>query len=142
MDYSYIIIPIIVLITSQAIKLATDGVKGNFDLKNIFITYGGMPSTHTAFAVSITTLVGLRLGFDAPLFGAALVFTLIIIKDAMTFRNFLGKQAVVLNKLRSQLPGLEKEKLPVLREVMGHSFLEVLAGTVWGAAIAYFLNLI
>ena len=65
MDYSYIIIPIIVGITSQALKLLTDGVKGNFDLKNLFINYGGMPSSHTAFSVSIATPVGLRLGFGS-----------------------------------------------------------------------------
>ena len=50
MDYLYLIIPLIVVIGSQAIKLATDGIRGNFDLRNFFITYGGMPSSHTALA--------------------------------------------------------------------------------------------
>jgi len=99
MDYSYIIIPIIVLITSQVLKLLTDGIKGNFDLKNLFESYGGMPSAHTAFAVSITTLAGLRVGFDAPIFAIALVFTLLIMRDAVAFRGLLGKQAKVFNQL-------------------------------------------
>ena len=84
MDYSYIIIPIIVLITSQALKLATDGIKGNFDLRNLFISYGGMPSSHTAFSISITTLIGLRIGFDTSIFAMALVFTLLIMRDAVS----------------------------------------------------------
>lgn len=142
MDYSYIIIPIIVLITSQALKLATDGIKGNFDLKNIFMTYGGMPSTHTALAVSLTTLVGLRIGFDAPIFAIALVFTLIIMRDAITFRSFLGKQARIFNRIVDHLPESEKNNIPRLRERMGHSVLEVTAGAVWGIAITYFLNLL
>ena len=61
MDYSYIIIPLIVGITSQVLKLLTDSVRGNFDLKNLLISYGGMPRAHTALATSITTLVGLGL---------------------------------------------------------------------------------
>ena len=121
MDYSYLIIPIIAVITSQAIKLLTDGIRGNFDLKNMLMTYGGMPSSHTAFAVSISTLVGLRLGFDSAVFAVALIFTLIVVRDAVTFRRILGEQ-------RGQK--------------LGHSLPEVLAGAVWGIALTYFLNLI
>jgi len=142
MDYSYIIIPIIVLITSQALKLATDGIKGNFDFKNIFITYGGMPSSHTAFAVSISTLIGLRFGFDAPIFAICLVFTLLIIRDAISFRNILGKIGQVFNRLVAQLPDSDKKNMPVLRERMGHSLIEVFAGTIWGIGITYFLSLL
>ena len=142
MDYSYIIIPIIVVIASQAIKLLTDKIKGNFDLKNLFQSYGGMPSSHTAFAVSMTTLIGLQLGFDAPIFALALVLTLIIINDALVFRNFLGRQATRLNQLIKKSPTGAIRDLPPLREQMGHSGLEVLAGAVWGIVITYFLNLL
>ncbi|OGY47850.1 MAG: hypothetical protein A3J62_01470 [Candidatus Buchananbacteria bacterium RIFCSPHIGHO2_02_FULL_38_8] len=142
MDYSYIIIPIIVLITSQALKLATDGIRGNFDLQHLFISYGGFPSAHTAFSVSITTLVGLRFGIDAPLFAITLVFTLLVMRDAVAFRNIMGKQARVCNSLRETLPESKKNNIPRLRERMGHSLLEVSAGAVWGIAITYFLNLL
>ena len=94
MDYSYIIIPLIVVVSSQVIKLLTDGIKGNFDFRNIFISYGGMPSGHTAFSVSITTMIGLDYGFNAPLFAVALVFTILIMRDAVSFRNLLGNQAM------------------------------------------------
>jgi len=159
MDYSYIIIPIIVLITSQVLKLLTDGIKGNFDLRNLFISYGGMPSAHTAFAVSITTLVGLRIGFDAPIFGIALVFTLLIMRDATVFRNLLGRQAKVFNRFIATLPATEKKSakggsalptgqagsggdIPLFRERMGHSYLEVTGGVIWGIGLTYFLNLL
>ncbi|MCX6743202.1 MAG: divergent PAP2 family protein, partial [Candidatus Parcubacteria bacterium] len=98
MDLSYIIIPFIVLITSQVLKLLTDGIKGNFDLKSMLTSYGGMPSSHTSFAISITTLVGLRQGVDSPLFAVALVFTLLVMRDATSFRNLLGRQARIFNK--------------------------------------------
>jgi hypothetical protein len=142
MDYSYIIIPIIVLISSQALKLLTDGIKGNFDLHNLFVSYGGMPSAHTAFAVSITTLAGLNLGLESPIFAVSLVFTLLIMRDAVAFRGLLGKQAKVFNRLIKKMPEAEKKDIPLFRERMGHSILEVTAGAIWGIFLTYFLSLI
>jgi acid phosphatase family membrane protein YuiD len=142
MDYSYIIIPVIVLITSQALKLATDSIRGNFDIKNIFISYGGMPSSHTALSVSIATLVGLRLGFDSATFGVALIFAMLVVRDATTFRRLLGQQAKTFNYFIDKLAKDEKEKIPRFRERMGHSLLEVSAGGVWGIVLTYFLNLL
>jgi len=141
MDYPYLIIPITVLITSNILKLVIAGIKGNLTLKNIFITYGGMPSSHTSFAVSITTLIGLRLGFDTPIFAACLVFTLLIIRDAVNFRNILGKIGQVFNRLVEQLPAAERQAAPVLPERTGHNLIEVSVGAIWGIGITYFLNL-
>lgn len=141
-DYSYIIIPIIVGITSQVLKLITDGVKGNFDFKNLFISYGGMPSAHTAFAVSVTTLVGLKIGIDSPIFGVALIFTILIMRDAVAFRNILGSQGRLLNKMMRRLPALETADIPKFRERMGHSGLEVTVGAGLGIALTYILNLL
>src|SRR3989344_49989 len=142
MDYSYLIIPLIVVISSQAIKLLTDSIKGNFDFKNLLISYGGMPSGHTAFSVSITTLVGLHYGIDAPIFAIAAVFTILVIRDALGFRNVLGNQAKLFNKLRQRLPASDVADLPPFREQFGHSFLEVFGGIVWGIGLTYFLNLL
>ena len=142
MDYSYIIIPIIVGITSQALKLLTDGIKGNFDIKNLFSSYGGMPSSHTAFSVSITTLVGLRLNFDSAMFAIALVFTILIMRDAVAFRGILGKQAKLFNQLVKKLTPGEKKIAPHFRERIGHSTSEVFGGIIWGIGLTYFLNLL
>ena len=142
MDFSYIIIPFLVLISSQAIKLATDGIKGNFDFKNFLISYGGMPSSHTSFSTSITTLIGLRQGFDSPLFAACLIFTLLVIRDATSFRNLLGKQAQIFNKYIDHLPAKEKNGLKKFRERMGHTYLEVIGGLIWGIALTFYLNLV
>jgi len=140
MDLSYIIIPIIVLFSSQVLKLLTDGIKGNFDIHNLFSSYGGMPSSHTAFAISITTLVGLRIGFDSAIFAVALIFTLLIMRDAVAFRGLLGKQAEVFNHFIKK--SAKKEDIPLFRERMGHSVIEVSAGFVWGVVLTYFLNLL
>jgi acid phosphatase family membrane protein YuiD len=142
MDFSYISIPLIIVAVSQAVKLATDKIKGNFDLKNLLSFYGGMPSSHTAFAVSITTLVGLRLGFDSGVFGVALVFTLLVMRDAIALRNIIGQQSVLLNRYRRQLPETEQAGVPVLREKMGHSAIEVAAGAALGIILTWILSLI
>lgn len=140
MDYSYIIIPIIVAISSQVMKLLTDGIKGNFDFKNMFSAYGGFPSSHTAFVVSLTTLIGLNFGASAPIFAISLVFTLVVMRDAVAFRGLLGKQAVLLNQLSAQLSN--KSKVPRFKERMGHSAFEVFGGVVYGVVLTYLLTLL
>ena len=142
MDYAYIIIPLIVLIASQAVKLLTDGIKGNFDIRNLATFYGGMPSSHTAFAVSIATLVGLRTGFESAVFGLAMVFTLLIMRDAVALRNVIGQHAKMFNRFRGLIPSNQRQDLPILREQMGHSIYEVLAGLIFGAALTYLLTLL
>jgi len=142
MDLAYIIIPIVVVITSQAAKLLTDGIKGNFDIASILSSYGGMPSSHTAFAASITTLLGLKIGFDSPIFATALVFTLLIIRDATSFRRILGQQNKLFNQLVANLPENKKEAYPTFRERMGHSWAEVFVGAIYGIAITWTLTLI
>ena len=140
MSYSYIIIPIIVAISSQAIKLLTDGIKGNFNIKNIFSTYGGFPSSHTAFAVSLTTLIGINFGASAPIFAIALIFTLIIMRDAISFRGFLGRQAQLFNRVIDTLP--KEKNIPKFQERIGHSLFEVIGGAVYGIGLTYLLNLL
>jgi hypothetical protein len=138
---SYVIIPLIVLLATQLIKLATDGVKGNLDLRHIWISYGGMPSAHTAFAVSITTLVGIRLGVGNAIFAVALIFTLLIMRDAVTYRAMLGQQGQVINRLTRNLASTPND-IPQLPERLGHSVPEVLVGAIVGFCLTFLLSFV
>lgn len=140
MSYPLILIPIIVVILTQIIKLSIDKIKGNLNLKNIFLSYGGMPSAHTAFAVSLTTITGLEEGFKSAAFAICLIFTLIIMRDAMTFRNILGKQGKLLNKLIEKLPTEQKKEMPRFLERVGHSVPEVIVGAIWGILATVILS--
>lgn len=140
MDYSYIIIPITVAISSQVVKLLTDGIRGNFNLKNVFHTYGGFPSSHTAFVVSLTTLIGLNFGASTPIFAIALVFTLVIMRDAVSFRGFLGRQGKLFNQVIDSLP--KEKNIPRFQERIGHSLSEVIGGAIYGIVLTYLLNLL
>jgi uncharacterized protein len=98
---------------------------------------GGMPSSHSAIAVSISSSIALTEGFS-NLFILSLFLSLIVIRDALGVRRSSGLQAKALNRLGGEVGtrlGLEYE--PV-REVHGHTWPEVLIGALLGVSIALF----
>ncbi len=111
-----------------------------FDVTRI-IGSGGMPSSHASFVSTLSTLVGLKYGFDSDMFAIVTVFSLIIIYDARGVRRAVGQQANVLNRLLKHLDitKIEKDKELLkkeLRELIGHTPVEVLLGTLLGISIA------
>lgn len=142
MAYSTLLIPLIVAVLAQVVKLGVDRVRGNLNVKNLWLSYGGMPSAHSAFAVSAATSAGLADGWTSPLFAVAAVFSLIIMRDAVTFRNFIGQQGARLNRLVEELPAAKAEGLPHLREQMGHSPAQVLVGAVFGVLSTLLLHIL
>jgi acid phosphatase family membrane protein YuiD len=98
-----------------------------------------MPSSHTALTVCLTTLLGRRLGTGSPVFAAAAVLTVVVIYDATGVRRSAGQQGLILNRmiedLRSHL-GLRYERV---RDFLGHTPYEVLAGLILGFAIGMLL---
>jgi acid phosphatase family membrane protein YuiD len=100
---------------------------------------GGMPSSHSAIAVSISSSIAMTEGFS-NLFILSLFLSLIVIRDALGVRRSSGLQAKALNRLGSEVGsrlGLEYE--PV-REVHGHTWPEVLVGALLGFTIALFFS--
>ncbi|MBQ8954214.1 MAG: divergent PAP2 family protein [Clostridia bacterium] len=98
---------------------------------------GGMPSSHTSVVVSITVAVGIRMGFNSALFAISAALALITMTDAMGVRRQAGKQAAVLNRVVQELVenggDLPEE---TLKELLGHSPLQVLVGALLGLVIA------
>lgn len=98
---------------------------------------GGMPSSHAAFVVSLAMGIGVTEGFDTPLFAMATVFALVVMYDAAGVRRAVGIQARLLNSVVIDL--IEEGKKPryeVLKELLGHTPVEVFAGAVVGAMTA------
>jgi acid phosphatase family membrane protein YuiD len=91
---------------------------------------GGMPSSHTASVAALTTIIGLMQGFSS-LFFVCLVFSLIVFTDAFRMRESVGEQAKTLNKLLSKMKIKDKVEI-----VLGHTFLQALAGVIIGFAVA------
>lgn len=106
------------------------------------VSAGGMPSSHTAFVTALTTSVGRVSGWDSPELAVSLVFSLIIMYDAAGVRRAAGKQARILNQIMDHLQHggkltSEKEKL---KELLGHTPIEVMAGAVLGVLAALILG--
>ena len=95
-----------------------------------FIDSGGMPSSHTAFTVSLATILGIHNGFSSDIFALSAIFSLVVMADAAGLRRAAGKQAEVLNKLvnSSEHVQLDKE----LKVLLGHTPVEVFAGAALG----------
>jgi len=120
----FIIIPIIVGLVAQAIKLIIDGIPNNFTWQHVINDYGGMPSAHTAFVAALVTLVGITQGFDSAVFGVAFVLLAIVVRDAIGFRRAIGQNAAFTNFIGQAV--FKNKKVAYLNEHMGHSPAEVL----------------
>ena len=105
-----------------------------------------MPSGHSAMVISLTTIVGLVYGPTSPLFAVAVILAIVVIKDAVGIRRYLGEHGKVLNVLVKDLKDDEvlDKRYPHLLERIGHTPIQVLAGSLLGfliSLIGYFLML-
>ena len=94
---------------------------------------GGMPSGHSATVASVCTMCGLVYGLGGVEFAISAILAIIVCHDAMGVRRETGKQAVVLNEL---LKSLESGHTPDLKELVGHTPLQVTMGILIGIANA------
>ncbi|KAJ1392459.1 hypothetical protein SESBI_35821 [Sesbania bispinosa] len=122
---------------AQSIKFFTTWFKERrCDLKQL-LGSGGMPSSHSATVTALTAAIGLQEGFGGPLFATALVFACIVMYDATGVRLQAGRQAEVLNQIVYELPAEHPlaESRP-LRELLGHTPLQVIVGGLLGLLTA------
>lgn len=96
---------------------------------------GGMPSSHSAFVTSLAMSVGLKDGFYSTTFAIAVVFAMVVMYDAAGIRRAAGQQAQILNRLIEQWNNSETREKQ-LKELLGHTPVEVFAGAVLGVIIA------
>ena len=101
-----------------------------------FVETGGMPSAHAASVAALSSVTGLKAGFDSPVFGVALYFSLIIMYDAAGLRRAAGRQAAILNRMLEASDDDPAEAQPRLMELLGHSPLEVAVGALIGIGSA------
>ncbi len=132
MDISYAITPFVAWLIAGVIKFMINSSKAKrlaFDL----IGYGGLPSNHSTIVTSIAALIAIREGIANPMFGIAVTLAFIVMLDANSLRNQVGRQARIINQLADRDPA-------PLRERMGHSRLEILAGVVTGIFSAWLVH--
>jgi len=105
----------------------------------LFLVNGGMPSSHAATVTTLTVLVGRSEGYTSNIFSLVLVFSLFVIFEATGLRQEMGKQAQLLNELLERGVHGWSETLHggKLRELMGHTWGEVIGGVVCGLLVAW-----
>ena len=100
---------------------------------------GGMPSSHSAIVMGLTTAIGKYAGLSSAAFAIALIFSFVVMYDAAGVRRAAGKQAAVLNRLVQDLVHMRGVQEQELRELLGHTPVEVLVGAVLGIAVGLIL---
>jgi acid phosphatase family membrane protein YuiD len=119
---------LIACVASQAIKIVRGVMRQRrFDFRWLLGT-GGMPSTHAAGVTALSLTVGFETGFDSPLFATAVALTVITLFDAQGVRRWSGRQAQVLNKMLEDMYFKRRMHEQRVKELLGHTPLEVLAG--------------
>lgn len=122
--------------TAQCIKMLFGWIgTRRLDFRYLAST-GGMPSAHSATTSGLATAVGLNSGFDSPIFAVALGFALIVMFDASTVRRAAGLQASLLNEIVDELFKEHHLSERKLKELLGHTRLEVLIGAVVGILVS------
>lgn len=134
------------VIAAQVIKVPLTYILQNrWDWRAAFSS-GGMPSSHTAMMVGLTTACLRDYGWNNPYFSISAVVTLIIMYDAAGVRREAGHHAVILNEISTVLqnvtvPDLENYPIAIpiyhLKEMIGHKPIEVFGGALMGLIVAW-----
>ncbi len=135
--YEVIALPLIAGLIAQISKFFIKSNQQKFNFKNIFI-YSGMPSGHTAIMVSLFTIIGLEEGINSSLFAVAFIVAIIVIRDALGLRRYLGEHGKILNVLVKDLKDDEllDKKYPHLLERVGHTPAQVIVGSIIGFLVS------
>lgn len=104
-----------------------------------FVGAGGMPSSHSALVASLATAVGLREGWDQGITAITLIFAVVVMYDAAGVRQAAGRQAITLNKIIDELFEEGEFNQERLKEFLGHTPVEVIAGAALGIVMAFIL---
>jgi uncharacterized protein len=103
---------------------------------------GGMPSAHSALVTALAVSVGMNVGFDSASFAIAAGVAMIVMYDAAGIRQAAGKHARVINRIVDELLSGYPVTEERLREILGHTPLQVIAGCLLGGVSAWVLNLL
>lgn len=133
----HLICSLLAFLTAQFIKfILTLIFMGKIDFRKFFEN-GGMPSSHTSTVWALTVSVGRVCGFGSPIAAVSVIFTMVVMIDAMGVRRATGENAKVINRIAKDL--FEWKTVEYmgknLKEYVGHKPLEVLIGAIIGLII-------
>ncbi len=134
MDISYLVTPVLTWLVVGPIKFLINSARQRRWAFNL-VGNGGFPSNHSSVVTSMATLIALREGMDSPAFGVAVTLAFIVMIDANSLRQHVGRQAAAINRLAGGAAPDGAYK--VLRERMGHTLVEIGGGICTGIAMGF-----
>jgi len=124
---------------TQTIKVIIGVIRERrFDFR-WFVGTGGMPSSHSAMVSALATSVAFAAGVGSTVFVLTLAFAIVVITDAQGVRRASGKQAEILNRMLDDIYWKKRIEEDRLKELLGHTPIEVWAGIVCGITLAFLL---
>lgn len=137
-DNRVLLISLIASFVAQILKLVIEFIRHRKINFRVLVETGGMPSSHSALVAALASGVGQTLGWDSVEFAMATIFALIVMYDAAGVRQAAGKQARLLNQIVDELFHDKHEfNEDKLKELLGHTPLQVVAGSALGVAISW-----
>lgn len=131
MDFAYLITPVLTWMVVGPIKFLINSARQRSWAFKL-VGNGGFPSNHSSVVTAMATLIALREGFGHPAFGVAVTLAFIVMIDANSLRQHVGRQAAAINRLGAAGSGHE-----VLRERMGHTIVEICGGIATGIGMGF-----
>jgi uncharacterized protein len=130
---------LVAVILAQVIKVPYNlAIKRQLNW-GLLLSAGGMPSSHSALVTSLATAIGITEGFDSPMFAITVVLAMVVMYDASGVRRAASKQARILNIILDQLFAGQPISDERLKELLGHTPVEVIAGAIMGIFIAIWM---
>ncbi len=127
--------PLVAWTIAQVAKVVLSSVRQRRLNLRVLAEMGGMPSSHAAIVMGLTAAIGRHAGLTTAAFAIALIFSFVVMYDAAGLRRAAGRQAAVLNRLVEDLVHMRGMQEQRLRELLGHTPVEVLVGAVIGVVV-------
>src|SRR5213082_4124473 len=122
----FLLAPLVAWAVAQVAKVIIASARMRRLNLRVLADPGGMPSSHSAIVMGLTTAIGKYAGVSSAPFAIALIFSFVVMYDAAGVRRAAGKQAAVLNRLVQDLVHMRGMQEAELRELLGHTPVEVL----------------
>lgn len=127
---------IVAWLIAQIFKIFTGVYRDrHINLTVLLFSTGGMPSSHSATVLGLTTAAALGEGVGTPIFAICAILSIIVIIDATGVRYETGKQAKMLNKIVKEMFTDTEHAEVHFKEFIGHTPLQVFVGAILGIVV-------
>ena len=131
------LVPLAAWCVAQVLKVLISSIRDKRLNLSYLLSMGGMPSAHATLVCALATTMGIAHGLNSAVFAITVIFAAVVMYDAAGLRQEVSAQSAILNRMIGELfkgkPAFEQN----LRELIGHTKVEVIAGAVLGILLAW-----